>query len=487
MTGLAAARRTRSIPFPTQALVLVVLLGAATVSAGALAVMGFWALLLPIYAGALFAAVARPKETALVALGLGITFESGAFDFTSPISAALFRLPPGWENAFGLTTSPLEVVALLVAVSLTAQGIARGERLPKLPAIAWAVPFAMFLGLAYGLAKGAPTNLAYTEMRGLIAGVVMFVIAARLAPKHLFAIVRVTMASTFCLAVLVLLRYAFYTRGGNANVPPEFQFAHENSVLLGIGFLLGAIVIVDRKSLKAAFWFGLYCAVIFMAMIATGRRAATLVLLIGGLSMAALLLPRRPLLVVGVGVPVLFAGVAYLGAYWNKEYGALAQPARAIRSEFDPTLRDESSDTYRQTERYDVIETIRSGPVFGVGFGRPFIQFQRLPYLGTFWPMQSYTPHQSVLWLWLKMGWFGISVFLGFWVVVLKRCVELLRAPGVTDRDWLTGAALFSAALMFLTFATVDLAMVSQRHIAAMAVIAAIALTFQARRAGADA
>ena len=478
MTGFAAPRRAHSVPVPTQLLAAMLILTCATVSAGALVVMGFWALLLPVYAAAGLAAIVRPKETALVALAAGIMFEAGAFDFTSPISSALYRLPPGWENAFALTTSPLEVVAFIVAVSLTIQGIANGERLPQLPRIAWAVPVVMFMGLAYGLVKGAPANLAYTEMRGFFAGVVMFVIVARLAPKHLGAIVRTTMGSTFCLAVLVLLRYAFYTRGGNLSVPPEFQFAHENSVILGIGFLLGAAAIVDRKTLKSAFWFGLYCAVIFLAMIATGRRAATLVLLIGGLSMGALLLPRRPLLVIAVGIPVMIAGVGYLGVYWNREYGALAQPARAIRSEFDPTLRDESSDTYRQTERYDVIETIRLNRVFGVGFGRPFIQFQPLPNLGSFWPLQTYTPHQSVLWLWLKMGWFGISVFLGFWIVVLKRCLERMRTPGIDDRQWLAGAAAFSSALMFLTYATVDLAMVSQRHIAAIAIVAAIAMTF---------
>lgn len=480
MTGIVVPRRRLTLPVPTQLLGAGLILGAAGASAGALVVLGFWALLLPAYAAAALAAFVRPKETAAVALCLGITFEAGAFDFTKPVSAALYQLPPGWENAFGLTVSPLEIVAALIAASLTLRGVAKGEGLPKLPAVAWAVPIAMLLGLSYGLAKGAPTNLAYTEMRGLMGGVVIFVIASRLVPTHLSGIVKVTMASTLCLALLVLLRWAFYTRTGNADVAPEFQFAHENSVLLGIGFLLGATAIVDRKTLKSALWFGLYCGIIFMAMIATGRRAATLVLLVGGVSMAALLLPRRPVLVVAVGVPVVVAGAAYLGAYWNKEYGTLAQPARAIRSEFDPTLRDQSSDTYRQTERYDVIETIRLNRVFGVGFGRPFIQFQPLPYLGSFWSMQSYTPHQSVLWLWLKMGWFGISVFLGFWLVVLKRCFHRIRTSDLSEHDWLAAAVVLSASLMFLTYATVDLALAGQRQIAPMAILAAIAVAYPA-------
>ncbi len=477
MSYVAAARGPQFGSFSRQLTGVALVCLGAVLSALVLAVMGFWALLLPLYAVAAFAAVTRPKQTAVVALFVAIVFEGGAIDFTGPLSQAIYQLPPGWEDAFAVTTSPLEVVIVLCAASLTFRGIAAGQRMPELPLVAWLIPLAIFLGLGYGLAKGGPSNLAYTEMRGLIAGLAIFVVAARLAPGNVATIARVTLAATFTLAIILILRYFLYVRTGAADVPAEFQFAHENSVLLGIGMLIGAARMLEVKELKALLGLGLYCVLIFVAMIVTGRRAATLVLIIGAVSMGALLFPRRPLLVVLVGIPLLAGTGLYLGAYWNKEYGAAAQPARAIRSEFDPTLRDESSDSYRDIEKADVIETIRINRVFGVGFGRPFIQFQWLPNLGAFWPMQSYTPHQSVLWLWLKMGWFGISVFLGFWVVVLKRCLERMRAKGIPSAEWTIAAVLFSAAAMYLTYATVDLAMISARQIGPMAIVAAIALT----------
>ena len=477
MTEWVATRATQSASLAAHVVGALLLLGLAVASAGAIAIMGFWALLLPFYVTAAVAAVVRPKETALVALAMAIVFEGGAIDFTAPVSQAMYLLPPGWEDALGVTTSPLEVVTLLIAGSLAVRAIASGQRLPRLPLVAWAVPVTLLLGLLYGLQKGGPSNLAYTEMRGLIAGIAVFTIAARLAPGNIATIARVTLSATLTLAVILLLRYFFYVKTGAVRVPAELQFAHENSILLGFGMLIGAGMMLEAKELKTILGSALYCAVILIAMIATGRRAATLVLLIGGLSVGGLLLPRRPVLVAVVGIPLMIGSGVYLGAYWNREYGALAQPARAIRSEFDPTLRDQSSDTYRTIEKQNVIETIRLNRIFGVGFGRPFIQFQPLPYLGSFWPLQSYTPHQSVLWLWLKMGWFGISVFLGFWVVVVKRCLERMRSRGITSSEWTTAAVLFSASAAYLAYATVDLAMASGRQLGPIAIVAAIALT----------
>jgi hypothetical protein len=465
------------LSIPPRLLALLMVCAAICVSAFSLAVMGLWALLLPVYSLVIVGALFRPAQTALGLLGCVIIFEGHALDFTSPFSRVIYALPPGWEGAFGLTTSPIEVAAVLIAVSVSVQGIANREPFPSLPLIVLAVPVAMCLGMAYGILKGAPTNLVYTETRGLIVGVAIFVAAARLAPGRLELIGRTVVICTFVLALVMISRYLFYVRPGNVDVPPEFQFAHENSIMLGIGLLLGAGRAANARDMRTALGMSLFCALILVAMIVTGRRAATLVLLVGALSMGALLLPRRPVMVVAVGLPLLLAFGAYLGAYWNKEYGASAQPARAVRSQFDPTSRDESSDRYRQLEKANVTETVRVNRLFGIGFGRPFAQFQPLPDLTSFWPMQSFTPHQSILWLWLKMGWFGISVFLGASVVVLQRALEQMRNAGRDERSWMTAAVLFSATLMFLIYSTVDIAFAGMRQVGPMMVVGAIALT----------
>jgi O-antigen ligase len=223
-------------------------------------------------------------------------------------------------------------------------------------------------------------------------------------------------------------------------------------------------------------WFLLALILVsFAAVLATGRRSGTLVMLIG---LAALLLfafPRRPILVSYAAIAVTVLGAVYTAAYWNQEYGALAQPARAIRSQIDPSERDESSDVYREIERYDLEQTIRDNRLFGVGFGRPFVQYKLLPNLTSFWPLQLYTPHQNVLWLWLKVGFLGISVVLAAFAIALRRCLTVIREQATMDDRWQTAAIVASGLLMYLTFATVDVIFPATRGMVVLGVLFALA------------
>lgn len=449
----------------------------AGVTAVVLALFGPWALFLPVYAGALFLAVFYPQRAALVLLLVGIAVEPGAIDFTRYVGDSLWQMPPGSENLVPFTTSPMELALYVAAASAVMRRPATG----RLPLIAWGVPAVMALGFAYGMYKGGPSNLAYNEARGLVSGVAVFVLALHALPTDKTRLVKLVMWAQVVLAVTVLLRYFIVVRTGNLSVPIEFAFSHEGSLILGIGLLIGGLLVVRpgtcRRDQMAA---GIYCALILAAMLVTGRRAATLVLLVGGLTMAVVLFRSRPKTVLLGGLLVATFGSAYLAAYWNQEYGATAQPARAIRSQIQPSARDDSSDAYRTIEKYNVIETIRTNRVFGVGFGRPFIQFQPLPDLTTYWPLQSYTPHQNVLWLWLKMGIPGISIVLGFALVVLQRCMARLRS-GVFDDEWCVAALAFTGVLMFLIYSTVDLGFVGPRSLAPAAILAALALTLNQR------
>ena len=60
----------------------------------------------------------------------------------------------------------------------------------------------------------------------------------------------------------------------------------------------------------------------------------------------------------------------YFPAYWNNT-GALAGPARAVKSAVSPNARDESSDVYRIQENQNLRLNIREGGVLGKGFGLP--------------------------------------------------------------------------------------------------------------------
>ncbi len=427
--------------------------------------MGFWALAVPVYVITVIAIALYPAAVLTGLLALAIVFEPNMFDFTEPISNLLYSLPPGWD--IGITVSPLEVLLLVAATSLVLRP--RADRAEPLPYLVWAVPLVLLAGLAYGQRHGAPTNFAYHEMRGLIFGMVIFVAVYRFPAAAAGHVVLITLVSTIVLAFIAISRYYEYlvTR----QVGSESAFAHETPAMFAIGIVISAAYILrGATGWRRILLFGIML-LLLGAILATERRAGTLVLMAGCAATLVLAFRARPWLVLSLSLLLLSATSVYVAAYWNTEYGALAQPARAIRSQISPNARDESSDTYRQIEKANVMETIRLNRVFGVGFGRPFIQFQPLPDLTSFWPLQSYTPHQNILWLWLKVGFFGLVTLLAVVALAVRRVFQMLRGDlSMDDPAWIAGIVAGAVILMYLAYSTVDLALLSTRGIAPLAI-----------------
>lgn len=462
------------------ALGLAACIGISVVSAVLLNVMGFWALALPLYALAVVGIALYPAVVLTVLLSLVIIFEPGMFDFTEPISIFLYTLPPGWD--FYITVSPLEVLLLVAATSLVVhpRTTTTNERLPYL---VWMVPLVLLGGLLYGMRHGAPTNLAYHEMRGLIFGMVIFVAVMRFPAPAARSVMVIAVASIVVLGAIALSRYFNYLR--DAQVTSEAAFAHETPAFLAIGIVIASALLLRGEGGWKRMLLLATIAFLFVAIIATERRAGTLVLMAGVVTVLVLAFRSRPLLIIIVSVILFSATSVYVAAYWNHEYGAWAQPARAIRSQISPTARDASSDTYRDTEKINVAQTIRLNKIFGIGFGRPFIQFQPLPDLTSFWPLQSYTPHQNILWLWLKVGFFGLATLLAVVALAVRRVFLVLRGSiSLQDPVWISAVVAGATILMYLAYSTVDIALLSTRGIAPLAIALAVAFRLPEPRRG---
>lgn len=437
--------------------------------------LGWWSLVIPIYTVCAVFATLSPSRFIFPLLGTCAVIEPNAIDFTKHLSTALHYMPPGVE--LPLTISPFEVLLFVTSASLVLRTRSGEQHRPKLPVLLWAIPFLVLVGLAWGLRNGAPTNIAYHEMRGLIFGTVAFLAIWRLDGLREAVVMRWAVGSAFLLGLVLLARYLFYLRSGELGIPSEVAYAHEDAVLLAFGVLLGIVLFMRAESMPVRLFAVVHSLVVMSALVASGRRAATLALVVGLACFAWLMFKHRPVLIIAVTIPALMCSAVYLGAYWNKEYGALAQPARAIRSQIDPSERDQSSDEYRAIEAYNVEQTIRLNRPFGVGFGNPFGQFQPLPDLRSFWPFQHYTPHQNILWLWLKMGFAGIGAFLALWVIAFRRCIiqsSRLRDGAIPYAPILVACGL----LMFLAYAKVDLALIATRSTVGLGILLAIAFRF---------
>jgi hypothetical protein len=471
--------RRRPVPIPWTVLAALCCTFGALVGATGVLVVGPAAALAPVVAAALVFIALQPRMSAYVLFAAGIAFDSRATDVTKPLALGLWQFPHSIQSSLPLTVNPFEVLLTLVTASVVARPRVRPAT--PLPGLVRLMPVVLVAGAIYGLSRGAPGNLVYHETRGLVFGAMAFVVAWRMQPSAR-DVARVTVAGTTALGLLTIFRYVTTLAGGGSGIAMEFWFEHETGLLLSVGGVLGLVLLVrlprDRDRALAA----LYVILMAAAILVTGRRSAILVMLVGMLVVTWLLLPKRTVLLTALGVPLLFLSAVYLAVYWNGHSGPLAEPARAVRSQFQPDARDESSDLYRENERENLQRTLQKSPVFGIGFGLPYTRYVDLPVLD-FWPLQFYTPHQNILWLWLKMGIAGISVFAGAWVLAFSRCVRGVRAVARRAPIPVMAISLGAVLVMYLAYARVDLAFAGVRSSGPLAIALALAFMLPAEPA----
>jgi O-antigen ligase len=155
---------------------------------------------------------------------------------------------------------------------------------------------------------------------------------------------------------------------------------------------------------------------------------------------------------------VLLVATAYVGAFWNVEGGAgfPAQAVKTVVSPNDVSESDRSSDIYRVVENIDLLATIKTRPLTGIGFGTQFYRPLELPDISVF-EFWEYIPHNSIMSMWMKTGIFGFLSMLAVFGVAVRTGASTLRRVGSGDDAAMTFAAL-GFVIMFATFAYVDIA-----------------------------
>jgi hypothetical protein len=137
-------------------------------------------------------------------------------------------------------------------------------------------------------------------------------------------------------------------------------------------------------------------------------------------------LPVRRRFITRAFVVLLLGSAVYIPAYWNHD-GTLAQPARAVRSQFQPDTRDAASNLYRKQEDVNLIRNIQASGVKGAGFGIPIV-YVGITNIANIDPMIAYVPHNGLLWIWLRLGLQGEIVFWCICSVAIVRACGLAMA-----------------------------------------------------------
>jgi O-antigen ligase/polysaccharide polymerase Wzy-like membrane protein len=328
----------------------------------------------------------------------------------------------------GLPERPIGFLALFILLLIIARRLAGRLGAPvRLGPIFW--PFAVLLlcvamGVAHGLATGGDLKIVVLEVRPFWYLFVAYLLAYNLIThkRHALALLWITVLGTFIKA-LQGTYIVFALLGGHVSGQNEIM-AHEQSFFFVLVLLLILMSLMLGR-LRPLMWIALISTpFLLIALVANNRRADYVALLIAIIGVWLFTVAVRPkqraaLIWTAVIAGALFSG--YVLAFQHSS-GAFGSVAHAVVSVVNPSAsdaRDISSNYYRDIENIDLKSTEHQSPIIGYGFGKPFLQPIPLPNISRLDPYYLYVPHNTLLWVWMRLGppgfaalWYLVAVFI---------------------------------------------------------------------------
>ncbi|MBC7806701.1 MAG: O-antigen ligase family protein [Akkermansiaceae bacterium] len=323
------------------------------------------------------------------------------------------------------------------------------------------VPVSLYLffvvwGWINGLATGGDFKLSLQEVRAQF-----YFGAAYFMAVHLVQEAKQIGTLWWIMAICVsfkglLYTYRRYVTIGGLPLPDQGVGSHEEAFLFA-AFVLILIVLSlasdpQYRALRTYLWLNL--PIVILGYLATNRRAGTAALVIAlpmMLFAAFRAFPHRRRAIAAVGLAGAILGPIYYNVFKNSE-AAIAQPARAIRSNFEPDARDASSNIYRDAENANQMATIRLAPVQGYGYGKRMLHAVQIADISGTYEWWDLLPHNQILWVWMRVGTVG---FVTFWVMFCSAiilCCHAARdedAPAIVRCHAVFCLATLVALLMF--------------------------------------
>lgn len=376
----------------------------------------------------------------------------------------------GHTNFKGIPLNLFEVFILIAGVCSCLRAVY--TRTVNLRGGGLFIPIVIYMGFVLmgwlnGILTGGDFKISLQEVRPQLYFGLAYLLAVNIVRtrQDLNAALWITVVCIGVKAVLLTFR-RYITLSGHA-LPDQGVGAHEEAFFLDAFLLLLLSLSLCRVQprLQRLMW----CLMPFVVLgdLALNRRAgiAALVIAVPIILLAAYqALPdrRRNILVVGIALSVGFS--IYYPLFKNSD-SAFAQPARAIKSNFQADARDASSNASRDDENIDLMATIKSAPLQGYGYGRPFFQIIPMTDVIRLYELEPYIPHNQVLWIWMRVGTFG---FLAFWMMVSAIIVfagQTLRAPGAEDETKVVGIFAMLMIIMLVIFGLLDLQLSNFRDV----------------------
>ena len=222
----------------------------------------------------------------------------------------------------------------------------------------------------------------------------------------------------------------FVTLAGQP-IPDQGVGSHEEAFFFDCFIVLLMVLSLcgTHKKLRAVMW--ILLPVVISGEVACNRRAATaaFIVVIPMLILAAYrALPDRRRIVGAVGIFLAISFPIYYQAFKNSP-SMYAEPARAVKSQFEPDERDASSNAYRDAEATDLYATIKSSPIIGYGYGKPMFHVAQIADISQQYEWWDILTHNQILWVWMRVGTIG---FFTFWMMI---CAILVYGASVIQLE----------------------------------------------------
>ena len=334
----------------------------------------------------------------------------------------------------GIPISPAEILMLFVIIVWLLAGISRRSlNLAEGPVLSTYLLFMLVVIAAeiHGVFGHGDWLKSLWELRPQVYGLVAFLMAANLVKdrtqvRHLILIVFLAIG----LKVGVAIYRYFITLHGNDSTY-EAIMAHEESYFYAL-FIMGTVAALIwgrriRRGIMALLILG--SAASFFAMLVNHRRAAELALIagVGAIMLLAIRFEDEHRgLWLGLSVLTVFAVTTFTIGYWNHTTGLTGELIRPIRSMFVPDQRDYLSNLYRTAEDANILANFKTSPLIGTGLGIPMFVIFPMADISYIYPLWNYIPHNTLLWISMRMGAVGQAAFWGLvGVAILQACRQL--------------------------------------------------------------
>jgi hypothetical protein len=338
----------------------------------------------------------------------GLTFEGHWTTFYTPLSTLLFR--------------PVAHVIPWDALVVIAWGVSLSTRRSSVPAVGRSIAIcagALVVTWIWGVLHGGSTYQAVFQLHSFVMSLFVASTVANVyrTRADILSLGR-TVAFACIYRSLVCFAFWFFVAKDMKN-PPISMTDHTDTVLFVVGLLMFIVNAIERRETRATVFALLAAIPIIAAIVVNNRRLAWLAVAIAFVLMY-LLIPAGKLKsrINRYGLIASPLVVAYIAVGWGNPTGVF-KPVGSISTMFGE--HQDTSSLMRDIENYNLMVTLKSSPLLGVGWGAEYIEVLRAIDISSIFPQYRYMPHNSLLGVIAFTGMFG---FAGVWQLVLV-CVYL--------------------------------------------------------------